>query len=62
MGLWEPGGRTLAHDDCKWDTQRRLEAGNAVTSDKENVSPNLLAITWTDDFLIVFILNNNFKK
>lgn len=62
MELWESGRCILAHADCKWDTQRRLAAGNTVTSNKENVSPNLLTITWTNDFLILFILNNNLKK
>lgn len=31
-------------------------------SDKGNVSPNLLTIAWPNDFLRVFILNNDFKK
>ena len=62
MGLWEPGGYILACADYNWDTQRRLVAGNIVTSNEENVAPNLLTIAWPIDFLIVFILNSNLKK
>lgn len=60
--LREPGGCTLAHGDGNWDTRRRLVASNTVTYDKGNVSPDLLMIAWPNDFQIVFILNNNFKK
>lgn len=62
LGLWEPRGCAFVHVDGRWDTQRRLVASDTILSDKGTVPPNLLTFAWPSDFLIVFILSNNFKS
>lgn len=37
-------------------------ASDTILSDKGTVPPNLLTFAWPSDFLIVFILSNNFKS
>lgn len=61
-GALGSGGCTFSCADSTWDIQWRLVGGDTVISDKGNVSPNLLTIAWPNDFLIVFILNNNFER
>lgn len=54
-------GCTVAYASGNWDTQGGWWQVK-VTSDKGNIPPNMLKIAWTNNFLIVFILNNNLKK
>lgn len=61
MGLWGLGDCTLAYAGGTRDTQGGWWQVKD-TSDKGNISPNILRIAWPNNFLIVFILNNNLKK